>query len=129
MPKRRPSGPQRGSRRHREGAPHRNFPAANPPSGAQSGLPPGPDAETLAEGAALDQTDTGGQESRAIPVPTGRRVRPTLRMATGQRHQRGGLPPPDIQVDYSYVSADLRQLAILGAGGFAILIALSFVIQ
>ena len=65
----------------------------------------------------------------SVPAPTGRPLRPTLRRGIVGAPGRAAAPPPPVEVDYSYVVQDLRQIAILAAAGFAVLIGLSFVVR
>jgi hypothetical protein len=55
-------------------------------------------------------------------------MRPTMR--------RGFVPgaarvasQPDLDLDYTYVVRDLRQIGLLAAAGLVILVALSFIVQ
>jgi hypothetical protein len=62
------------------------------------------------------------------PAAAARPLRPTLRRGIAGSPGRVA-PPPPVEVDYSYVLDDLRQIAILAVAGFAVLIGLSFVVR
>src|SRR5262245_22282958 len=108
MPKRRvPGHLNRRPRRRDDSRP--NLPSAPPP------LEPARDAATAPEAGA--------------PTPGGRPPRPTQRLGGASRFVRSAAPPPEVQIDYRQVVADLRQIGILAAIAFLILIGLTFVIR
>ena len=111
MPKKRVPGHLNRRRRRRDAGP--NLPASSYVEGASEAEPVEPAPPTYPAG---------------VPAPTGRPLRPTLRRGIVGSPGRAVAPPP-VEVDYSYVVHDLRQIAVLAAAGFAVLIGLSFVVR
>ena len=112
MPKKRVPGHLNRRRRRRDGGP--NLPRESGLDGTAPEAPPAEPAPTYSTG---------------VPTPTGRPLRPTLRRGMVGAPGRAAAPPPPVEADYSYVIHDLRQIGILAAAGFAILIGLSFVVR
>src|SRR5947208_16587036 len=65
----------------------------------------------------------------AAATPSGRPPRPTQRLTGPSRFVRSAAPPPDVVLDYGAVIGDLRQIGILAALAFAVLIVLAVVIH
>src|SRR5262245_12398295 len=109
MPKRRVPGHLNRRPRRRDDA-RPNLPAASTPaepSEAAAAAPAGP----------------------TPPVPAGRPLRPTQRLGTPGRFVRSAAPAPEIELDYRQVMGDLRQIGVLAAIAFAVLIGLALVIR
>ncbi|HEV8634662.1 MAG TPA: hypothetical protein VG370_10560 [Chloroflexota bacterium] len=85
--------------------------------------------ETRLESAAEPSpTEQPPAYAASVPATSGRPLRPTLRRGIVGPSGRPARPPA-VEIDYRYVVQDLRQIAVLAAVGFAILIGLSFVVR
>ena len=119
MPKKRVPGHLNRRRRRRDGGP--NLPRETQLEGVPEQAPSEPPAYAASVPAA----------SAAYPPAApagGRPLRPTLRR--GVVGPTGRAPaPPTVEIDYRYVVHDLRQIGVLAAAGFVILIVLSFVVR
>jgi hypothetical protein len=113
MPKRRVPGHLNRRPRRRDDA-RPNLPSAPPP------LDPTRDAAAAPEAVGAPVP---------APTPGGRPPRPTQRLGGASRFVRSAAPPPEVQVDYRYVMADLRQLCTWAALAFVILLGLTLVIR
>jgi hypothetical protein len=66
--------------------------------------------------------------SGAAVAPVGRPLRPTMRQGAASRFVRSAAPV-ELDIDYEQVMHDLRQIGVLAALAFVVLIALAFVIH
>lgn len=55
-------------------------------------------------------------------------MRPTQRIATGSRFARGPAAA-DVEIDYTPVIHDLKQIGVLAAAAFVVLLGLAFAIR
>jgi hypothetical protein len=109
MPKRRVPGHLHRRPRRRDDA-RPNIPGAPPP------LEPAVNREP-------------GSEPPPAATPGGRPPRPTQRLTGPARFVRSAAPPPEVELDYGAVIGDLRQIGILAALAFVVLIVLALVIR
>ena len=110
MPKRRVPGHLHRRPRRRDDA-RPNIPGAPPP------LEP-----------AIDRA-RGAEPLPPAATPGGRPPRPTQRLTGPARFVRSAAPPPEVELDYGAVIGDLRQIGILAALAFVVLIVLALVIR